>query len=276
MKTNRIIAVTLVALLSVTASLAAKSPMKMRQGNAQPGQVDAQWWGPRPGADALAQGPVSQVDASSITVQTRMRGAMQFAVNDQTKVRVSGKPAKITDIKQGDKVTVRFKPVQNGTPLALGIVVPDEKQHLNGEVESVQGGVVMVKTEQSSVSVTVTNQTKIMSHDYVGTIADLHVGYKVVVGGDPVAAKRIGFIPALAKGAVTEVNGNTITIKTIRQKVIHLQAGPNTAVLVRPRVGNNIKGSISDIKVGSAVNVGFHASSDGVSDLLWIDILTGI
>lgn len=273
MKISKIVALMLVALLLATVCFAAKNPGKL---SAQPGQGNATWWGHGPKAATLAQGPVTHVDANSIAVQTKMRGEIQFAVNDKTRVRVLGKPAKITDIKQGDRVIVKFKPVQNGTPLALGVAIPNDKQEITGEIESVQGGVVTVKTKAGSVPVTVTNQTRIVSHGYEGAIADLLVGYKVVVGGDPIAARRIEFVPTLAKGAVTEVNGNTITIKTIKQQVIQLQAGDKTAVLVRPRVGPNVKGTIADVKVGSPVNIGFHANSGGEAALLWIDVLTGM
>lgn len=80
----------------------------------------------------------------------------------------------------------------------------------------------------------------------------------------------------VGKGAVTAVNGNSITVKLIRQQTVDLEAGPATAVLVRPRVGPNVPGTLADVKVGSPVDIGYHANPGGACPLLWIEVLTGI
>ncbi len=252
-------------------SAGAKAPAVRQQGDA-----NIEWWGRgpgRPNQKPNVRGQVTHVDANRLEIQTQKNGVMQFIVNEQTKVIVNGKPAKITDVKKDDKVVVRFQPVNGGSPIALGVLVPkaptDQKVGIRGIITAIEGSVIVVDQKR----VTVTNNTKFRSGRYIGTLADLRVGYHVIVGGDPAAAKVVEFRPMMAKGAVTEVTGDTITIKTIRQGVLQLKPGAGTIFMVRPRVGDNYPGTIADVKVGLPVNVGFHADN---SALLWIDILTGI
>ena len=84
----------------------------------------------------------------------------------------------------------------------------------------------------------------------------------------------------VGKGAVADIKTDQcvtcITVKLVRQKTINLVASKATAVLVRPRVGPNVPGTLADVKVGAPVNVGFHLNPGGACPLLWIDVLTGM
>jgi len=281
MRTTGILAIGIALVAASSMSIAARQIGGKQAGAKAPevrqqGEASTQWWGPGPGRlnqKPTVHGQVTHVDANRLEIQTPKNGAMQFTVNAQTKVMVDGKKASITDVKKDDKVFVRFQPIAGGSPIALGVAVPKAPSGQNlgirGAITAIEGNVIVVEQKR----VTVTNTTKIRSGRYIGSLADLRVGYHVVVGGDPAAAKVVAFMPNLAKGAVTEVTADTITIKTIRQGVLQLKPGVGTIFMVRPRVGDNHLGSIDDVKVGLPVNVGFHADN---SALLWIDILTGI
>ena len=126
----------------------------------------------------------------------------------------------------------------------------------------------------------VTDKTDYRSINYQGSLADVRVGYLISAAGtlteQGITADVIQFVPAVAKGTVTAVNGNAITVKTVPQVSLSLQASDATAVLIRPRVGPNQKGTLGDIKVGMPADVGFHAVESGSAPLLWIDLLTGM
>ena len=257
------------------------------RGPAKSGEINAEWWGPGPGAPGrglVVHGVVLQVDASSIQVQTVARGAMRFAVTDKTRVIVGGKPGSIADVQKGDTVNVKFQPVRNGTPIAVGIQVVRNlepgRNRLRGKVAAVEGNVVTVHAPNGDVKVTVAAGTKITSRRYQGSVADLKVGYEIVVVGDPASPKAIEFVPMIGKGAVADIKTDQgvtyIKVKLVRQETIDLAASQATAVLVRPRVGPNVPGTLADVKIGAPVNIGFHANPGGACPLLWIEVLTGM
>lgn len=265
----------------------------------------AQWWGKAPGPKPVANGTVASVSATNIAVQTK-EGVKNFTVDAKTNVRIRGQKATIADVKVGDPVIVHFKLVPNNVPLALGILVP--KPGLAGEITAIQGNVITIRerirqprgagagaagrrvkgakpeTQRYTLGpehqITVTDTTKYRSHGYVGSLADLRIGYLITAQGtvteQGLTADGIQFVPALARGTVTAVNGNAITVKTVRQLELSLEASPATVVLIRPRVGPNQKGTLADIKVGMPADVGFHPVQTGPAPLLWIDLLTGM
>jgi hypothetical protein len=250
---------------------------------AKQGEAQAQWWGPAPGQKPVVTGTVSNVSATNIAVQTR-EGVKSFTVDAKTKV--------------GDRVIVFFKLVNDNVPLAISIVVP--KPNFTGEIVSIQGNVIVIRerikaqpggkvrgrkktppyTLGPERKVLVTDTTKIRSHGYIGSLADLKIGMLINASGSisdqGMAADVIAFMSAVAKGTVIAINGSLITVKTVRQLDLSLQASPATAVLVRPRVGPNKKGTLEDVKVGMPVDVGFHPIEGGPAPLLWIDVLTGM
>jgi hypothetical protein len=271
MKKTLLIVVCLVLVASVVWA-AAKPPVK-----AQPN-----WW---PGAkpkpvpvvkETVAAGTVAAIAAAKIDVQTA-QGVKSFAIFAKTRVVVQGKKATLADVKAGDPVRVNFR-VVNNVPSALRIAVP--KPNIKGKITAVTGDGFTLKTKNAEFTVAVGTATKIKSRGYVGSLADLQVGFgAAVVGtvsGSSIAADGGEFVPAVVRGAVTAVDGNTITIKAIRQQTIAVVAFEKTVILVRPRVGPNVKGTIADVKVGVPVNIGYKPVQDGPSPLLWIDVLTGM
>jgi len=275
MKRTLVIVVCLLLAASVVMAAAVKPP----DGKSQP---NANWWpgekpkpGPAPNA-TFAVGTVAAVAATKIDVQMP-DGVKTFAVFPKTRVIVQGKNATIADIKPGDAVRVDFK-VVNNVPSAIRIAVP--KPNVKGKITAITGGGFTLKTKDAEFTVNVNGATKFKSKAYVGSLADLQVGFSAAVAGtisgSNVAADIVEFVPAVAKGTVTAVDGNTITIKTVRQASIVTLASQKTAVLVRPRVGPNVKGTIADVKVGVPVNIGYKPIQDGPSPLFWIDVLTGM
>ena len=78
------------------------------------------------------------------------------------------------------------------------------------------------------------------------------------------------------RGKIAVVEGDLITVKTVKQLNIDCLGSPATAVMIRPRVAPNQKGTLADIQVGMPVNIGFHPNPNGPAPLLWIDVLTGL
>jgi len=266
MRTARLLFVCIIAGCFATAALAAESP-----------EVKAEWWGKAPGQKPVAAGTVANVSSSNIAVQTKT-GVKPFVISDKTRVRVRGEKAAIGDVSVGDPVVVHFRLQNDNVPLALAVTVP--RPNIHGKVIAINADSFIVKGKDTEVSVTTNADTKFVSHGYQGSFADIRIGYAVAAIGAPVdggfLAARVDFVPATAKGTVVAVDGATITVKTVRQLNLVFQASDATAVLVRPRVGPNVKGTLADVKVGAPVNVGFHPNPGGPAPLLWIDILTGM
>lgn len=236
-----------------------------------------EWWGKAPGQKPIISGTVVNISPTNIAIKTS-RGVKPFTASDKTKVMIRGQKASLADIKVGDHVIVHFRLMKNNVPFAVGVVVP--RVDVKGKLVAVSQGEIVIRTDKGDRHVVVNGETIYRSRAYKGSINDLVVGYRVAahvdVNGETSVARAVEFMPAVAKGTVTAVDGDAITVKTVRQLVINLQAGPATAVLVRPRVGPNVKGTLADIKVGAPVNIGFHSKSDGASPLLWVDVLTGM
>lgn len=268
--TKTLLLVACLAILATTACLAAVQVVPA------PGGPQASWWGKAPGERPTVSGTVTEVSATNIAVQTP-QGVKSFTVAPKTRVVIAGKPATIADIKVGNQVTVRFRLMKNNVPVALHIAVP--KPATKGKITAIEGSVITLKNKQDELKVTVTDATKFRSNGYEGTLADLRVGYSVAaegaISGSTMTADMVRFVPIVAKGAVTAVDGNTITVKTVKQLSVVTLASDKTVVIVRPRVGPNKKGTLADVKVGAPVNIGFTATKDASSPLLWIEVLTG-
>jgi len=273
MKKAHVIAIGMVLILTTTILSAATT-------TPQSPKMSGQWWGKAPGKQLpnqdVTRGAVESVNAQNISVRTE-QGVKSYAVAPKTRVFVKGVSAAIADVKIGDRVVVRSKLINN-VSTALVIRVP--KPNVSGAIISINGNAIVLKDKNNVEShVVVNSNTKFVSHGYQGSLSDLRVGYRVVaignITGNELAAVEVEFVPKVAKGVVTAVQGDTITIKTIRQRIINAQASPATAVLIRPRVAANQKGTLSDVKVNMPANIGFRVNPDGSIQLLWIDLLTG-
>ena len=265
----------LLVLLTLLVAASALAAPQQRPGG-KGGLVKPNWWGPPPGQKPAANGTVAEVSSTQIVLDTK-QGRKTFAVTPDTKVWVRGKAGSITDVKVGDPCRVVFKPVANGTPIARRIVIP--KPHAAGQLTAKEGNVLTLKNKDTIWTVTVLPEAKIRCWKYEGTLADLRIGYRVVafgeINGNNVVAELVQFMPMAYKGAVTEVNVNQITVKTIRQKIVTGVVTDKTTILVRPRVGPTKPGTLADIKVGAPVNIGGHVVEGGPMQLIFVHVLTG-
>lgn len=282
MRVTRVFLICLALIVAASAVFAApvvkaKPPVDKPGKQAPPSGESPDWWGTNPNKPQTNfKGIVDSVSPTSITVKSK-EAAKTFAVTQETKVVVQGQKATINDVKPGNPVGVRFK--QDGNTLvAVGIVVA--KPGTGGEITAVQGNTITLREKNGAVhQVAVTDKTKYRSHGYIGTLADLRIGYRVMAQGtmsnDVLTADSIEFVPSLARGTVIARNGDLITVKAVKQQEIQLLGTPATAVLIRPRVADNKKGTLADVQVGAPVNVGFAPNPNGPAQLLWIDVLTG-
>lgn len=280
MKSIRFLAILLVVAFAATAVCA--EPVKGRRApgkipGGKPGEVKPEWWGKAPDQKPSAQGVVQNVSAQSITVNTK-QGAKTFVVNDKTRVMIRGQRATINDIKVGDQVAVRFA-MQENTAVAIGIAVP--KPGCRGQIASIENNMLVLRDPKANTEcrVAVSGKTKYGSRGYVGTLADLKVGYHTQAAGamseGVLIADTVQFVPMMAKGTVVAVEGNLVTLKAVRQQTIPVVVGEKTVINISPRVAPDKKGTLADIKVGTPANIGFHAVQNGPGQLLWIDLLTG-
>ncbi len=265
MRTAKIVLICMILLIAASTAHCAASR-----------NVSPQWWGKPPGQKPVVRGEVANVSPTNIAVQTP-QGLKPFTVDEKTKVRVRGEQATISDVQVGDPVVVKFRLVTDNVPLAVGVLVP--KPHVKGRIAAIEGNVIVLRGRDSEHRVVVTDQTRYVSRGYQGTIADLVIGYGAAaagtVQGDELIADAIHFRPETAKGTVVATDGDLITVKTVKQLTIDCLGSPATAVLIRPRVAPNQKGTLADIQVGMPVNIGFHRNAEGPCPLLWIDVLTG-
>lgn len=228
-----------------------------------------------PNLGGSVSGKVTAIDASSITVETEKSGAQTFGITDKTKVRLYGQEAKLDQIKIGAVVNVGFRVLDNGARVAATIGTP--MPVYKGKIESAGTGGFFMTVGDRSVSFVVANDTKIMSHTYVGTLADLVKGYTATVHGIPgetsVRAFEVEFNPPTAKGTVVSVNGNNVVIKTAKQRVVTAVLSPATVILVRPRTAPNHPGTAADLQPGVAVNVAGHRTGESALNALWMDVI---
>ncbi len=237
-----------------------------------------QWWGKAPGQHPTVVGKVVNVGTTNIAVQTK-NGLKTFNVDTmKTKVRIRGVEAKITDVKIGDQAIVRFKLVQNNISLALRVIVP--KPNAKKKIVSIHGNEIILKNDNAEQRVIVNENTKYRCGAYKGNISDLKVGYFATAFGDlsnnTLNADVIEFRAKQAKGAIVAIDGNIITIKTVKQMNIVGNVSDATSIVIKPRIGPNKKGTLADLRVGMPVNIHFHPDAGGPVPLLVIAALTGI
>ena len=220
-------------------------------------------------------GTVGAIDTSNITVQTANNGAQTFGIVAKTKVAVYGEKTTLDQIKTGDNIEVHYKVADDGTRTAESIAVPVPVY--TGKIADFSGDGFDIAATTGSIHVSVTSTTKIFTHTYDGTIADLQVGCDVTVHGVPTAssvqARRIGFNTPEIKGVVLSASGNAIVVQTARKKARNVVGSAATVILVRPKSAPNYAGTPADVKVGATVHIGGFITSAGVMNAFWIDVL---
>jgi hypothetical protein len=245
------------------------------------GGIQPQWWpGEGPGAGAAANnaaGRVAAVSPTSITLDTVKNGQRTFAVTADTRIMVRGQRSTIDAVKVGDPAVVKFLVASDKSLVARGIMIA--KPSVGGKITAVSDGAMTLQGKDGKTwNVTFTPNTKIVCRRYVGSAADLKVGYIAMVqgeiNGDTVQANAIEFTPTVIKGVIQSVSGNTITVMTIRQKTVNVAVTDATFVLVRPRTAPNRQGTLADLRPNMPVNIGGHITGEAAMTAIWVEVLT--
>ena len=230
-----------------------------------------------PNLSGSVMGKVSAIDAASITVQTEKLGPQTFSITEKTRFAVYGQKATIDQIKVGANAHVGYSVLDDATRVANTVAIPIPA--FTGKIVSVgeAGFVLAPKTQQAPITITVTPQTRITTHTYTGTLADLKAGYGASVRGIPadnaVNAIAVLFSVPEIRGVVQSAAGSAIVVKTLNQRLVTVTGTDATAILVRPRTAPNFPGTPADVKPGVAVNIGGHNTGRNTMTALWIDLL---
>jgi len=220
-------------------------------------------------------GTVLAVSPTNIAVQIKT-GLKTFTVNPKTRVNTRGQKGTITDIKVNDPVTVHFT-TDSDKATALNIRIHNPS--FTGKITAIEDNTFTITGKEGTAKVLVVGKTKIASHSYKATIADLRVGFTASAEGPvsagQVVAETVNFQPAIANGMVCAADANTIIVKTLQKLTIPLAPSEATVVRIHPESGPTTHGKFADIKVGAHVNAGFIPVRDGTSKLLWIEVITG-
>lgn len=262
----------LAILLMCLAAFAAQSPKRAYWPGENPNGSRG-----NPSTDNIA-GVVTALPAGlpgNIAVNTKV-GPLAFGVTAQTVVRVWGQPATIAAVKVGDPVEVKFVVLQDGSRIAVGLAVP--KPSVNGMIVAASNGSITLQTLEHTWFVSIGPNTKILCGGYQGSMADLHVGYTAnaegAISDHNVRADVIHFSPESFKGVVATVNGNVVTVETIKQEMVAVTVTNSTVIHVKPRTGPNYLGTLADIVPNTAINVSGHITGDIAVTALAVELLT--
>ena len=270
--------------LTAAVCFAAQQKPVRRAKPAAANEVRANWWGPGPPQNPVtdpgpkAHGRVAAVSGDSITLRTPS-GFNTYTIETGTEILVGGKFAPLTDILVGFRANVAFEyDAANLTTHAKRISAFRPEPY--GRITGIEGSLVKITDEDGTVwEVTTTPETRIGWMRIPLTLADLRIGNAARAegpcDGNRVQARAIQAKLPYFKGAVTDVNANSIKVKMVNQRIIDGVMTDRTVVVVRPRVGPNTPGRRADIKRGMAVNIGGHMTEGQPMDVLLVEMMIG-
>jgi len=139
------------------------------------------------GTTMTANGTVTAVGASSLTVNSEDHGSVTVNVDSNTVIRKMGAVIRLSDIKVGDQVNTVGTRVDDHTLLARQIEVRGVGQSptmtAEGRVSAVGSGSLTVSTESGSVTVNVDSHTVIRKQGSTIHLSDIKVGDQVEAVG---------------------------------------------------------------------------------------------
>jgi len=157
--------------------------------------------------------------------------------------------------------------------LTLGSVAwaaePQQGRFLRGQVTSMEGTTLMVKTPDGERQVTTSDETRFCVRGFENpTIADVKVGDYILARGEPdstgaFVAKAILVMPGqrvgrfVAQGAVSAIEGTTLILDTLQGEK---QVTTDEAIFWAPDVENP---SLADVQVGDQVVAWGRPDEDG-------------
>jgi hypothetical protein len=291
-----VVAVLLLTAIAALAEQRASGTTPMRRAtvrNQQP-RPSRNWWGPPPQQNPAppqnpgtppqtiqgprARGLVAAVGSDSITIRTQL-GFNTYTVSSTTEIIVRGAPGALADIAVGNIAMINFDfDLASLTTPAKRIAITLAEP--SGRITSIEGNLVKITDEFGVVwNVTVSQDTKITCLQQPLALADLRVGdwgrAEGQIQGNNVQASALQIQPTVFKGAVMEVNANTIKLKTVDQRIVEGALSDVTRVLIRPRVGPNQPGTRSDIKKDMPANISGLTQEGQPMDVLVVELLTG-
>jgi len=140
----------------------------------------------RPAAKDVFGGTVTAISATELTVKNAKAGSKTFLSTDKTVVIIAGRTARWSEIEVNSHVAVRFE-ARDGKLYAKRIRIG--LAHLVGNVESVTGNVITIRTRDGKdVKLTVNDSTKyfeiLAKHQRkAGSLKDIHAGMRLSAAG---------------------------------------------------------------------------------------------
>ncbi|HEX6799710.1 MAG TPA: DUF5666 domain-containing protein [Ktedonobacterales bacterium] len=162
-------------------------------------------------------------------------------------------------------------------PASVNIPAP-QKQNTVYTVVSVSGTTISATqgsgasaSAGSSVTITTSAKTKITRGGQPASLSDLTAGTKFRVrgkaqSGGSIAAERIEIVLPAVKGAITAINGDTLTIQT-RKKTITVRLTPSTTIV---DATTHARATPSSLAVGEMVTIQGLPNGDGTYTALRI------
>lgn len=171
---------------------------------------------------------------------------------------------------------VAFAAYQNtasaAPPQATSTTIPVAPKNTVYTVVAVNGTTISA-TRSGGVSVTITTtaQTKISRAGLPASLSDLTTGTKFRVRGKTqsdgsITAQRIEIVVPQAKGTITAINGDTLTIQT-RKKAITVMITPSTLIV---DATTHTTTTASSLTVGETVTIQALPNGDGTYTALRI------
>jgi len=147
------------------------------------------------GQTMTANGPVTAVGASSLTVNSEDHGSVTVNVDANTIIRKLGTTIHLSDIKVGDQVNTMGTRVDDHTLLARQIEVrgvgQNETMEAEGSVSAVGASSLTVSTRNGSITVNTDSNTVIRKQGSTIHLSDVKVGDEVEAIGTRVDATTL-------------------------------------------------------------------------------------
>lgn len=215
---------------------------------------------------------ITKVDGSTLELKTDDGWTRTITVTPDTKISKDGETAKVSDLKAGDKITLRQKRNDDGTYAIVAIVVPVPV--VAGTVTAVDGDSITVKTRDGSpatIGLTGTTTFKLGRAD--GKKTDVKVGSVVVASGTEAAngdfsAKTVRVQVRLSRvgGEVTAKTKDSITVKQRDGKSVTVKVGSDTKFALR----GDTSPALADVAVGMRVLAYGTLGTDGSLDASFV------
>ena len=224
------------------------------------------------------EGKVTAFSGDSITVQPNSGGdPVTLAITPDTVIQADAHQTSVTTIAVGTRVEIKAIKNADGTLTAIWIHVnnPNDLEEIHGTVTQVGTDSITVDTGSGDpVTIAVTPDTIIRIDDQMASLSDIKTGDKVEVNatsdGTTLTAVRIQVETedddqfTEVKGAVASVNGSVVTVMT--------KKGPVDVTVTSSTTFRG--GSVSDLQMGTLVEISAKKNSDGSLEALNVEIQT--